>query len=528
MNRAASRLRRLALLVSAVAAFAPALLADVIVLKSGEKLEGKIISETATSLRIETPFGTTDVERTRVAKIERGQTPKDKYTERKAALKAGDVAGRWELALFCKENKLTKEWKKLLEEILAIDPQHDQANREVGRIQYDGKWFTKEALEKYKDEERKKMEAAGMVLHDGRWMTEAEAMTAKGFVQLEGKWVSKEEVERLQAIRDWKATFGTDLNIVTTDHFELRTPLPPEDFQEILDLCESAHAEFVALAKPDEKELKFMDPAQSLYSRIYVYVHDSPGSVTQFIESGYIRRHYVPLTVLEDQKDADNFSVYFPIPLIVLSEGRHLKSSESRDMNQAGMALVHLGQILIRRLKRGGGLCGWAEAGMGHWAEGEFNGYATLSIVEYPHYEPFVDKWSQDGWESFPRWKDNLTNPAEAGRLPSLSDLMEKPVEELTVAEEAKAWSMVLFLLETRADKFFDFVRASKTKFQDELVTNTRAFNDAFAPETMGQIDAAWAEWVKTMSRGEPKMKAPGGGVPGGVPLGGKPEGGGR
>ncbi len=521
MNRV-TPLRRFLLAACATAALAPALLADVVVLKSGEKLEGKILSETATSIRIETPFGTTDVERTRIAKIEKGQTPKDKYTERKATLKAGDVSGRWELALFCRENKLTKEWKKLLDEILAIDPSHDQANREVGRIQYDNKWFTKEQLEKYKDEERKKMEAAGMVLHDGRWMTEAEAMTAKGFVQVDGKWISKEEVERLVAIRDWQATYGTELHIVTSEHFELRTPLPPEDLQEVLDLCESAHAEFVAMAKPDEKELRFMDPAQNVLSRIYIYVHDSPGSVTQFIESGYIKRHYVPLTVLEDQKDADNFSVYFPIPLIVLSEGRHLKSSDSRDLNQAGMALAHLGQILIRRLKRGGGLCGWAEAGMGHWAEGEWNGYATLSIIEYPHYEPYVDKWTPDGWENFPRWKENLSNPAEVSKLPSLSDMMEKPVEELTIAEEAKAWSMVLFLLETRAEKFFDFVRASKTKFHDEMVTNSRAFSDAFAPETIGQIDAAWATWVKTMSKGEPKMKAPS------APLGGKPEGGGR
>ncbi len=67
MIRASSRLRRLALAACAVAAFAPALLADIIFLKSGEKLEGKIVSETATSLRIETPFGTTDVERSRVA-----------------------------------------------------------------------------------------------------------------------------------------------------------------------------------------------------------------------------------------------------------------------------------------------------------------------------------------------------------------------------------------------------------------------------------------------------------------------------
>lgn len=502
-------IRRSVLSACALLALAAFARADVVHLKSGEKLEGKILSETATKVKLETPFGTTEIERSRIEKIEHGKTPKELFNERKSALKKDDVNGRWDLVLFCKENKLNREAKALVAEILALDPNHPDANRENGKIQYDGKWFTKEQLEKYKDEEKKKMEAAGMVWQDGRWMTEDDAMTARGLVKVDGKWISKEELDRLTAARDWQQIFGEEMHVLTTEHFELRTSLPPEDLQEILDLCESAHAEFVALAKPDATEMKFMDPAKSIYSRIYIYVHGAPGDVTKFIESGFIDRHYVPPTVKEFHLESDNFAVYFPVPMIVLSEGRHLKSSDSRDVNQAGMALVHLGQILVRRLKRGGGLPGWAEAGMGHWAEGEFNGYATLSIVEYPHYEPFVDKWSVDGWENFPRWKDKLSDAAEVARITSLSVLMEKPVEELTIDEEAKAWSLVLFLMETRRQQFFDFIRAAKSKFHDELVGNTQAFTDAFAPESIAKIDAEWATWVRTLTKGEAKMKAP-------------------
>ncbi|MBM4014225.1 MAG: hypothetical protein FJ293_04575 [Planctomycetes bacterium] len=460
-------------------------------------------------MKIETPFGTTEVERSRIDKIERGKTPKEVFAERKAALGKTDVVGRWDLVLYCKQQKLNREAKALVAEILTLDPEHADANRENGKIQYDGKWFTKEQLETYQAEERKKMEAAGMVWQDGRWMTEDDAMTARGLVKVDGKWISKEELDRLTAARDWQATFGTEMNVLVTDHFELRTPLPLEDLQEIVDLCEMAHAEFIKLAEPDEKEIKFMDPAKSAYSRIYLYVHAAPGDVTKFIESGFIDRHYVPPSVKEDHIESDNFSVYFPVPFIVLSEGRHLKSSESRDVNQAGMALVHLGQILVRRLKRGGGLPGWAEAGMGHWAEGEFNGYSTLSIVEYPHYEPFVDKWSVEGWENFPRWKDKLSDAGEIARVTPLSVLMEKPVEELTIDEEAKAWSLVLFLMETRRKQFFDFVRAAKSKFHDELVGNTQAFTDAFAPESIAHIDAEWASWVRTLTKGEAKTAPP-------------------
>ncbi len=526
MNRRARSAPRGVLVPGLFLVLAAALHADVVTLKSGDKLEGKVLSETATTIRLETPFGTTDIERSRIAKIEKGQTPKEIFAERKGKLKAGDVPGRWELLVYAKENKLTKEWKKLLDEILVLDPNHELANREIGKIQYDGKWFTKEQLEKYQEEEGKKMIAAGYVRYDGRWMKEEEAMTAQGFVMVEGRWISKEELERLQAVRDWKETYGNELHVLTTEHFELRTALPPEEFQELIDICEETYAAFVALAKPDATELKFMDPAKSLYSRIYIYVHEAPGDVTKFIESGYIKRHYVSQETKDNHRDSDNFAVYFPIPMIVLCEGRHLKSTDSRELNQTGMALVHLGQVLLRRLKRGGGLPGWAECGMGHWAEGEFNGYATLSIIEYPHYEPFIDKWTPDGWENFPRWKDNLADPATVASLPSLTELMEKPVEELRVAEEAKSWSMVLYLLETHPQKFFDFVRASKTKFHDELVTNSTAFQDAFAPETPAQIDAGWQQWVKTMSKGDVTPKAPS--APLGGADGGKKDGGNR
>jgi len=500
-------LRRVLAAVMLVAICSSPLFADVITLTSGEKLEGKILSESTTSVRIQTRFGTTDVERSRIAKIVRGQTPKEVFEERKAALKAGDVEARFELALFCKENKLPKEWKKLLEEVLELKPGHDGANRELGRIPYDGRWFTKEELEKYKTEETARMEAAGYVWHDGKWMKEDEAMTARGFVKVEDKWIPKEELERLQAVRDWERVYGTGLNVMTTEHFELRTPLPLEDFQEMMDIAEECYAKFVELAQPDELELKFIDPEKHTFSRIYVYVHESPTDVAKFIESGYVKRHYMPKETQENHRDAPNFAVYFPIPLIVLSEGRHLRASNSRDVSQTGMLLVHLGQVLVRRLKRGGGLPAFAECGMGHWAEGEFNGFSTLSIIEYPHFEPFVDKWSPEGWETIPRWRENLANPGAVAKLPSLASMLEKPVEALQIHEEAKAWSLVCFLLETRRQQFFDFVRAAKTKFRAELITNSQAFKDAFAPETVDQVDAAWREWVKTQPVSGPTPK---------------------
>ena len=478
--------------------FASTALADVIHLKTGQKLEGTILSETPTTVTIQTRFGTTSVERSRIEKIEHKRTARQIHDERKAALAADDVNGRFELAMFCKESRLTRQYQALLKEILELVPQHDGANRELGRIQYEGKWYTKEALDEHKARQKQQMEELGMVLHEGKWMTEEELMKAKGFVLVDGQWMPREEADRLKAERDFEEVFGVPLTISDSAHFSVRNTRTDEDNRYLLNICEDAYDHFVALCEPDEKERKFLD-----YYKTHIYVLDQPGHVTMFIESGYIDRYTPPKNTRERYLDATNFSYYFPQPLIVLSEGRHLKSGGDRETALTGMTLIHLGQMFIRRIKRGAGLPGWAEAGMGHYFEGEFNQQLTVSVIEYPHYEPYVDKWI-DGWETFPLWYENLNDPGTLQGLPSLRQLMETPVEELKVDAECKSWSLVSFLLESRRQQFFDFVRESKIKFRGERITSTQAFDAAFEPETMEQVDAAWRSWLR-----DPKNAAP-------------------
>jgi len=481
--------------------------ADVLHLKDGTTLEGKILSETSSTVEIQTVFGVAKIARSKIKEIERKKTPKEEYQARRAELKDDDVNGRFELAMFCKENKMGRESRELLKEILELSPQHSGANRELGNIEYHGRWFDPKDLEKFKEEERKEMEAAGMVLHDGEWMTKDEAMKAQGYVLVDGQWLERKVADRLAAQRDFEEVFGVPLTISDSEHFSVRNTRTDEANQYLLDVCEDAYAHFVSLAKPDEKEEKFLS-----YYPYHIYILDSPAHCNKFIESGFIDRYTPPKDTKERYLDCTNFSYFFPQPFMVIAEGRHLASGGDRETALTGMVMIHLGQTFIRRLRRGGAVASWIEAGFAHYFEGEFNHYATVSVVQYPHYEPYVDKWI-DGWETFPRWYEKLSDPATQSRLLTVKELTDTPIEELRVDNLAKSWSLVCFLLATKPEPLFAFARNAKKTFRGEKIPEAEAFQEAFGSYTMADLDREWATWIRQPENRHAGSKPGGGGI---------------
>ena len=465
--------------------------ADVIHLKDGTTVEGEIVSQTSSQLTVKTRFGTVPIKRSRVDRIETKATPQQEYQKRRAKLAKDDVGGRYELAMYCKDNKLSKEYRKLLAEILKIMPQHAGANMELGNVEYDGKWFTKDGLKEHLERETARMESEGLVKYNGRWMTQDEVMKARGFIQVDGAWMLKEEYDRLLAARDFEEVFKTPLTISDSKHFSVRNTRTNEDNQYMLDVCEDVLAHFVKLSEPDSVERPFFEKYQ-----FFVYILDEPRHLNQFIESGYIDRYKPPKNSTERYLDSTNFSYYFPIPLIVLSEGRHLQAGGNRETALKGMNLIHLGQVLLRRLKRGGRPPSWAEAGVAHYVEGLFNEECTVSIVEYDFYEPYVDKWIE-GWETFKKWRKKLADPSQRSRMLSIRKLNDTPIEELRIDNLAKSWSLVHFMLEHHRKEFFEFVRLSDLRIEGEKRTPARAFEMAFA-QTPEEMDDAWDKWIST------------------------------
>lgn len=101
------------------------LTADVVLLKSGKSLEGKILSESAKELKIEVVFGKSRAVMTlqlkEIEKITRGELSTEEFTRRLNALKPDDLKGYKELLAWCHEKKMFDQEKMVLAKLPAVE-----------------------------------------------------------------------------------------------------------------------------------------------------------------------------------------------------------------------------------------------------------------------------------------------------------------------------------------------------------------------------------------------------------------------
>jgi hypothetical protein len=142
--------------------------ADVVYLKGGGKVTGRIVKRTDSALQVEVGAGTIGVPTSSVDRIVEGRSPLDEYAERASALQPGDRSGWTELGRWASDQGLTRQSREAYNRVLAIDPSDPEANNAMGRAQV-----------------------------NGQWMTEDEANQANGFVKLDGEWMTPNEAQAI-------------------------------------------------------------------------------------------------------------------------------------------------------------------------------------------------------------------------------------------------------------------------------------------------------------------------------------------
>jgi len=160
--------RRLALLV----VLAVPLAADEIHLKGGGRLTGEIVEQTAESITVDIGAGRMTVRMSTVVRIDKSASPLSEYRTRAAALGDQDVEGWRELARWASNQGLGTQAREAYQHVTAVVPDDAEANRGLGLVQ-----------------------------QDGRWMTEEESFTARGFVKFEGDWMNPGEKQAILAER---------------------------------------------------------------------------------------------------------------------------------------------------------------------------------------------------------------------------------------------------------------------------------------------------------------------------------------
>ncbi len=125
---------RLLALLAVCLAWAP-LCADIIYLKIGNTSEGKIVAENEREVRLKRPDGgEMTLPRSRIARIEKRETPFEVYTRRAAELPDDAATPHFDLAAYCITHNLHSPALATLRRGLAIDPTHTGAMASLRRL----------------------------------------------------------------------------------------------------------------------------------------------------------------------------------------------------------------------------------------------------------------------------------------------------------------------------------------------------------------------------------------------------------
>lgn len=152
------------------------------------------------------------------------QDAKAELEKKLAEIDKKDANAVFQVALWAEQNNLKTDSKRLLRDVIKIDPNHAEARALLGYEKFGEKWLTKREIErekakaeeaekaakglkKWKDqwvplEEYEKLEK-GLVKYEGadgvQWVSpEQKERLEKGMVLYDGLWVTKEDIEHLR------------------------------------------------------------------------------------------------------------------------------------------------------------------------------------------------------------------------------------------------------------------------------------------------------------------------------------------
>jgi tetratricopeptide (TPR) repeat protein len=193
--------------------------ADVVVMKDGRTLDGKITRETDDAITLKLKYGEVEIPKSRIAEIQRCLSALEEY-EKKAASVEETPEAHYDLGQWCAGKGLREEAKEHFRKALGLDPSFAPAGRALGYEQVEGKWLSPD-----------------------------EAAEARGLVKFEGKWIAKEERDNILAERDEKVQeklrgeygVGQEFHISKRKNTVLVSDMPEERRKELLEAAEALY-----------------------------------------------------------------------------------------------------------------------------------------------------------------------------------------------------------------------------------------------------------------------------------------------
>ena len=118
----------------------PGALADLIVLKDGTELPGRILRQDEASVVLETPAGTRSIPRDEIDRIRQRDDLWREYRERLGKIRLADAEAHFSLAEWLEGVGLFEEASARLGAVLSLDPDHAGARAKLGYQRKKGRW----------------------------------------------------------------------------------------------------------------------------------------------------------------------------------------------------------------------------------------------------------------------------------------------------------------------------------------------------------------------------------------------------
>ena len=147
--------------------------ADVIVLRGGGQVTGKVVPDPQNKDRVQVwllqgrkPLS---LQKSQIVEVTPKASPLDDYFVKLKKV-AATAQAQYDLGIWCEQNKLTDLAKLHYEAALVSDKSFEPAHRKLGHV-----------------------------FHDGYWLTRDDLSAVQGLVKYKGRWISTEEKAKRQA-----------------------------------------------------------------------------------------------------------------------------------------------------------------------------------------------------------------------------------------------------------------------------------------------------------------------------------------